>query len=98
MLFSECDVLPAPQTTSPRAADPFFRRPPVPLFNALFQVFFCILKLSPASEKVSPGAAQSRPKAPQGLAKALKTEPRVLPGARFPGFGEPLILNNPMVV
>ena len=70
----------------------------MPLSNDLFQVFFGILKLSPASEKVKAGAGQSRPKAPPGFPKALKTEPRVLPGARFLGFGEPLILNNPMVV
>ena len=47
-----------------------------------------------ANKKVGPGGAESQPKAPQGLPKAVPVEPHVLPGARFSGFGEPLFLNN----
>ena len=54
--------------------------------------------MSSANKKVGPGGAQSHPKAPQGLPKAVPMEPHVLPGARFSGFGEPLFLNNTMVV
>ena len=61
--------------------------------------FFGAIEMSSANKKVGPGGAQSHPKAPQGLPKAVPMEPHVLPGARFAGFGEPLLFfDNAIVV
>ena len=72
MLFSECDVLPAPHNTSRGAADPCFRDPD-------FSTFSMFLFARPRVPKVGLKAAQSAQKWPQGAKREPK---RSLLGAK----------------
>ena len=91
MVFSECVVLPSPHNSVPCRPLPFLapRRPRwVGIFVTFFSFWFMRFKILPSTRKSD---LRGRSKSHQSSArppKSYKMEPHVLPGARFPSFGE----------
>ena len=79
MFFSECDVLPSPQSSSPRAAEFLLGGPP----GATFSQLCVFLREKIDAEIDAPKIGKSRPKAPPGLRNVAKIDPKMVPGTTF---------------